>query len=143
MKKIIALTLALVSVTAFALNPNRTWFGYGETFKYVGYSTSTFTDYESKEAAVEGAIAFIEDLSSGEPSRRSMQLLNTAHILWDSGDSCKPTHGWNARLVVKEMAKGHVEVISIGASSKFDGQGVESFRSSVTFYAPCVKKNRD
>ncbi|TNF00117.1 MAG: hypothetical protein EP326_06970 [Deltaproteobacteria bacterium] len=142
MRKLIALTLALVSVSAFALNPNRTWHSRGETLKFVGYQTTLFK-YDSKEAAVEGALDLIADLKSGNPSRSAMQKLNTAFQLWDSGEKCQSTTGMNARIVAQEMAKGNAEVISITVSSYFTGAGAEVFNSQVRFYAPCVMKDRD
>jgi len=142
MRKLIALTLALVSVNAFALNPNRTWNSGLETLKVVGYQTTLFK-YDSKEAAVDGALDLMADLTSGQPSRTAMQKLNMAHQLWDSGDNCESTVGSNARIVAQEMAKGNAEVISIKVSSYFNGAGQEIFNSVVRFYAPCVMKDRD
>jgi hypothetical protein len=139
MKKLIALTLALVSVGAFALNPNKTWHSQGETLKVVGYQTTLFK-YDSKEAAVGGALDLMADLTSGQPSRSAMQKLNIAHQLWDSGDNCESTTARNARIVADEMAEGNAEVISIKISSYFNGAGEEIFNSTLRFYAPCVMK---
>lgn len=142
MKKLIALTLALVSVSAFALNPNRTWHSRGETLKFVGYQTTLFK-YDSKEAAVDGALGLMADLTSGNPSKTAMAKLRNAFQLWDSGEKCQSTSGMNARIVAQEMAKGNAEVISITVSSYFTGAGVEVFNSQIKFYAPCVMKDRD
>lgn len=142
MRKLIALTLALVSVSAFALNPNRTWHARGEQLKVVGYQTTGFK-FESKEAAVQGALGLIADLTSGSPSKEAMRKLQNAHTLWDSGEKCESTFGLNARIVAGEMAKGHSEVISIAVSSYFTGAGDEVFNYTMRFYAPCVMKDRD
>lgn len=142
MRKLIALTLALVSVSAFAINSNRVWHARGEKLKFVGYQTTGFK-FESKQAAVDGALDLVADLTSGTPSRTAMRKLNTAHVLWDSGDKCQSTFGQNARIIAGEMAKGNAEVISIKVGSYFTGAGVEVFNYNMRMYAPCVMKDRD
>jgi len=142
MRKLIALTLALVSVSAFALNTNRTWHARGERLKIVGYQTTGFK-FESKQEAVDGALALYADLTSGNPSRAALRKLNTVHTLWDSGDKCQSTFGMNAKIVAQEMAKGNAEVISIKVGSYFTGAGQEVFNYNMRFYAPCVMKDRD
>jgi hypothetical protein len=132
MKKIIALTLALVSVSAFAINTSRTWQSGLDRMKITGYQTTGFK-YESKQEAVNGALALYADLTSGSPAKASMAKLRNAHILWDD-DKCQSTFS-NARKIVREMAKGgKSEVISIKVGSHFTGSGEEVFNYTMRFY---------
>lgn len=140
MRKLIALTLALVSFSAFAINTSRTWHSGLDTFKIIGYQTTGFK-YESKQEAVDEALGLYADLTSGQSSKGAMAKLRNAITLWDD-EKCEGSFG-NARQIVREMAKGNAEVISIKVGSYFTGSGEEVFNYTMRFYAPCVMKDRD
>ena len=143
MKKIIALTAALLSLGAFAhFNTNTVWYAGGETLKIVTKQLSGNVTFATKQGAVDGALEMMADISSGDMSKTAQYAFRRSINLHDSDDKCRDSV-FNLRLVQKEMAKGKFKVSRIQVGSSFDGQGVEAFRYSVRYYAPCVKKQKD
>jgi hypothetical protein len=143
MKKIIALTAALLSLGAFALNTNTVWHARGETLKIVTKQLSANVTFATKQGAVQGALAMMEDISSGNMSKTAKYAFRRSLTLHDSDDKCQGNQaGFNLRIIQAEMAKGKFEVTRIMVGSSFNAQGTEAFRYSVRYYAPCVKKDK-
>lgn len=142
MKKIITLAISLLALNAFAVNTNGTWHSRGERLKFVGKQIN-IGGFESKAAALQGALGMAEELQSGDVSRTAQAKLRNAPTLWDTGDKCASYAGHNMRIVIREMAKGKFEVNTITVGSYFTGNGTEVFSYKMRVYAPCVMKDRD
>ena len=140
MKKIIALTLSLLALDAFAINPNTTWHSMGKRLTYEGKQTVAKSGYETKQGAVDAALGLVEDFQSGDMSKATRFAFRSSITLWDK-EKCRSNSMF--RVVEKEMAKGRFEVMNIKVNSYFTGSGNEVFSYSVRYYAPCVLKDRD
>lgn len=141
MKKIIAVTLSLLSLSAFALNLNTTWHARGQKLKIVSKRLVGNTTFSTKEGAVQGALNMMEDMSSGDMSKAAKYAFRRSFDL-HGAEKCRGTGGL-IRTIEAEMAKGKFQVNSINVGSYFNGQGEEAFSYSVKYYAPCVMKDRD
>lgn len=141
MKKVILIAAAMLSTSAFALNTSRMWHSGGERLKIVGKQTTQKSGFETKQSAVDAAVALVEDLKSGDMSKATKRIFRNSFTLWDD-DKCRSS-SFGFRTIEREMAKGNFEVISINVGSYFTGNGTEVFSYSMRYYAPCIMKDRD
>jgi hypothetical protein len=137
MKALVVLTITLLSLNSFAINPNTRWSAGGESLKYVG-KVITDKGFSSKSQAVNGAMDLLADMTSGTPSKHATRRFRNAITIWDD-NKCQSSFS-HTRLLLREMAKGRYEVINIKVDSSFNGQGVENYRFKMRIYAPCALK---
>ena len=142
MKRLLTLTIALFAVNAMAINVNSTWYKRGERLKFIKKMTRMNTTFASKEAAVQAAFDFAEELQGGAPSNTSMRRMDRSQTL-HSDLKCQSLFGLTKRIVIGEMAAGKFQVSSVKYSSYINAEGNEIYSSSITYYAPCVLVDRD
>lgn len=141
MKTIIVLTAALLSLNSFALTIGQIFQERGQRLMMITKQLNANVSFSTKQGAVDGALAMMEDISSGDMSKSAKYAFRRSFTLHDSKDKCRGTDA--SRAIESAMAKGKFEVNNIKVGSYFNGQGTEAFSYTVRYLAPCKIKDRD